>query len=199
MRLKKLVPMVGFCAVSVLSSSAIADQHEWWAVNCATDKCLLIDAGKVIVSECKLGMPAQQWLVTNDPREGLNGMPPALPPITPDIREKLTSGFIKSFEFPKKDEGQCLAMKHRQVITRSCENRPQEWIFPPLRGADDPPTSRPGNRVNQIKIGNQCLAVEGNELSVVDCAITNCPKGETGIAKQCWFWVNVGAACPTCE
>jgi hypothetical protein len=189
MRLKTLVPMVGFCAVSVLSSSAIADQHEWWAVNCATNKCLqaTAKAGKVTVSDCVLNEETQQWLLTDRPDEALSGDPK---PLAPDTRENLTNGFIKSFEFP---DGQCLAMKHRQVITRSCENRPQEWIFPPLRG------SGPPSRVNQIKIGNQCLAVEGNELSVVDCAITNCPKGETGIAKQCWFWVNVGAACPTCE
>ena len=62
MRLKKLVPMVGFCAVSCFSSSVIA---QLWVKNCATNQCL--DAttadpnGKVQVSECNTNLKAQEW------------------------------------------------------------------------------------------------------------------------------------------
>jgi hypothetical protein len=197
MRLKTLVPMVGFCAVSFLSSSAIADQHEWWAVNCATNKCLQVTKkGKVIVSECKLGLlnQAQDWLVTNDPLEPVDG-PPSIPP---DMRENLQKGFIKSFFGPSGQ--QCLAMKGSDVITIFCQKGPPEWRFPPLRGMGKP-SELPGIRVNQIKIGNQCLAVEGDDdkLSVAKCVKTNGGKEETGVASQCWFWVNVGNACPSCQ
>jgi hypothetical protein len=62
MRLKKVVPIVGFCAVSFISSSAMA---ELWAVNCAKQQCL--DAttgnpnGKVQVSDCTKSKKAQGW------------------------------------------------------------------------------------------------------------------------------------------
>jgi hypothetical protein len=62
MHLKKLVPIVGFCAVSLFSSSAMA---QLWAKNCATNQCL--DAttkatnGMVQVSDCDTSKIAQQW------------------------------------------------------------------------------------------------------------------------------------------
>lgn len=189
MRLKNLVPIVGFCAVSFLSSSAIAHQHEWWAANCKTKLCLqATEKGQVIVSECKLGLETQlqEWEVAaaKIPISQNKTLPNENLPI-----ENLTSGYIKSFGI----SGQCLTMtKGVQVVTRDCEknDKNQIWSFPPLRGMGEP-SERPGIRVKQIRMGHFCLEVKDDKLSVAKC--------KTDGASQSWFWINVGNACPSCK
>lgn len=62
MRLIKLVPIIGFCAVSLLPASAIAQR---WVVNCESNLCM--DAtqeaagGMVQVSTCDKEKVGQQW------------------------------------------------------------------------------------------------------------------------------------------
>ena len=175
MHLKTIVPLIGFGAASVLSSSALANQHEWWAVNCKTSKCLqaTAEAGKVIVSECQLGTLAQEWEVM--PAEGVD-------------REVATEGTIESFGIP----GNCLAVVNNQVMTKACHN--QQWQFPALRAVP------PSNRVGQIKPlvttkpkPDQCLTVEGDDKVL----LADCQTAPT--ASQSWYWVNVGSRnfCPS--
>jgi hypothetical protein len=131
MRLKKLVPIVGFCTVSVLSSSAMA---QLWVKNCAVDKCLdamTVDTnGKVQVSDCTTSKKAQQWYV--------NGILPSP---------------IRNAHF----ERQCLGMQEVvvggfEVVINDCkdESKARKWNFA-LNGHQAP--------IENDYFSGQCLTV----------------------------------------
>jgi len=108
MRLKTVFMMVGFCAMSALSSSAMA---QLWAKNCATNICL--DAttgavnGMVQVSDCAEYKIAQQWHQNSPWGEGL---------------QNAYEGFGKP----------CLDMNSEtSVVTNACNKalQAQSWTF----------------------------------------------------------------------
>jgi hypothetical protein len=116
MRLKKFVPMVGFCAFSLLSSSAMA---QLWAVNCEKNQCL--DAttqnsnGKVQVSNCDPKKIGQQWFAEAS--------------VQPSPIQNAYEGFGKP----------CLDMTVKnQVVTNACQSylKAQLWYFAPNGSAD---------------------------------------------------------------
>jgi hypothetical protein len=178
MRLKILVPIVGFCAVSVLSSSAMANQHEWWAVNCQQNNLCLqaTTKGYVIVGKCNLDNRSQEWEVLPS---GEN----------PPPREKATEGGIASFSSGNKP---CLEMtKTGKVITAaspdatklSCDGEAQQWEFPALLPEKLPKVV--GKIFNTQQ--NLCLTVTKKGRVVG----TKCENENP--APQCWYWVNVGS------
>ena len=130
MRVNKLVTMAGFCAISLFSSSAMA---QLWVKNCATNQCL--DAttadpnGKVQVSDCDTSKKAQQW----DANRGILPSP------------------IRNAYF----EQQCLDMHETvdgfEVVTNSCNGQQnQNWHFVP-NGYEGP--------IENAKFLGQCLTV----------------------------------------
>jgi hypothetical protein len=162
MRLKKLVPMVGFCAVSFLSSSAMA---ELWAVNCAKQQCLDATTGNingmVQVSDCTKSKKAQGW-----DAHALDQASPILNAY--DAYE----GFGKPCLdiYVKGDPTQ------NRVVTNRCNSllQAQLWNFA-LNGQVGPID----NYYTQ-----QCLTV-ANDSTVT---ATEC----NGDPSQRWKWVNVG-------
>lgn len=113
MQVNKLVTMAGFCAISLFSSSAMA---QLWVKNCATNQCLdaTTDApnGRVQVSDCDTSKKAQQWYATSG--------------IVPSPIQNAYEGFDKP----------CLDMSEAavggfQAITNSCDKtkQAQNWYF----------------------------------------------------------------------
>lgn len=142
MHLRKLVPIVGFCAVSLFSSSAMA---QLWAKNCATNQCLDATTGNtngmVQVSDCDTSKMAQQWHQNSPSAERL---------------ENAYDGFEKP----------CLDMNaETSVVTNKCrELEAQKWTF-----ADNGQVAPIQNQYwNE---GNQCVEVEAvsNTVTAAKC------------------------------
>ena len=114
MQVNKFVPMVGFCAISLLSSSALADMHELWVVNSATQKCMDAttkdDYGRVQVTECDINLKAEQWVVNQPQKRNIQNA-------------------YDGFGNPCLD----MAGKTFQVMTKKCDPKlgAQRWYFPP--------------------------------------------------------------------
>jgi hypothetical protein len=68
MRLFKIVPIVGFCAVSFLSVSAIADNHIQQIVNLESKMCVdaTSEEGFAQQSLCNPALKGQQWEYQDD-------------------------------------------------------------------------------------------------------------------------------------
>jgi hypothetical protein len=138
MRLKTVFLMVGFCAMSALSSSAMA---QLWAKNCAVNKCL--DAttgdvnGMVQVSECATYKIAQQWHQKSPWSAGL---------------QNAYEGFGKP----------CLDMNSEtSVVTNACNKalQAQKWAFA-VNGHVGPIQNGYWNN------GNQCAVVGDNDTVI---------------------------------
>ncbi|RKZ35740.1 MAG: hypothetical protein DRQ49_18920 [Gammaproteobacteria bacterium] len=132
MHLKKLVPIVGFCAVSLFSNAAMA---QLWSKNCATNQCLDATTGKtngsVQVSDCDTSKKAQQWYANR-------GILPS----------SIENAYFKQ---------QCLDM-HKvvvggfEVVTNKCDDnlKAQKWDFVP-NGSD--------GQIGNAYFSGQCLTV----------------------------------------
>ena len=142
MRLKKLViPIVGFCAVSGFSSSAMA---QLWAKNCVANQCL--DAttadpnGKVQVSDCDTSKKTQQWH-QNSP-----------------WMERLQNAHFET----------CLDMiSATSVVTNKCNKayRAQKWAF-----AENGQVGPIQNQYWKDGKGDQCLVVaDGGAVTAEPC------------------------------
>jgi len=149
MHLKKLVPIVGFCTVSLFSSSAMA---QLWAKNCATNQCLDATTGNtngmVQVSDCDTSKIAQQWHQNSPQTERL---------------QNAYEGFGKP----------CLDMNSEtSVVTNKCnkELKAQKWAF-----ADNGQVAPIQNQYWDK--GNQC-AVVGSDGKIVTAAKCNGEKSQ---------------------
>jgi hypothetical protein len=169
MRINKLVPIVGFCAVSLLSSSAIAT--ELWAISCGdkTQQCL--DAttdgvnGKVQVSQCDVSKSAQKWR-QNQPFSG--GI------------ENGYAGFGKP----------CLDMNYSDsVVTNSCEDdkQAQHWTFGAWRVRSEIRNAYWGT--GDGTSAPRCIQVDGTTVTAAVCNRQD---------NQMWYWVPKGEtdSCP---
>jgi len=132
MHLKKLVPIVGFCAVSLFSNAAMA---QLWSKNCATNQCLDATTGKtngsVQVSDCDTSKKAQQWYANR-------GILPS----------SIENAYFKQ---------QCLDMHEVvvggfEVVTNKCDDnlKAQKWDFVP-NGYD--------GQIGNAYFSGQCLTV----------------------------------------
>jgi hypothetical protein len=171
MHLKKLVPIVGFCAVSVLSSLAMADAHVREIINCATQLCMGTTAnGTVLVSKCRKDKRADravQWWHIDVPKPGF------------------IQNAYEEFGEP------CLSMRSGiagyDVLTTDCKppSMTQKWTFGELGEAAEP--------IKNVKFG-QCLTVTNGKT--VEAA--KCGKEDL---YQTWGIVLVGKKpdCPRME
>ncbi len=68
MRLIKFVPIVGFCAISFLPVSAVADKHAKRIINAESNQCLdaTSEGGFVQQSKCDKSKKAQLWVIKGD-------------------------------------------------------------------------------------------------------------------------------------
>jgi hypothetical protein len=166
MRFKKLVPIVGVCAVSFLSSSAMA--AGLWAVNCAQQQMCLdarTDNRQAQVSRCDYSgnTQAQKW-IQNEP----------------------TGGNIKN-AFNINGQEQCLDMSdpvngRSNVYVSDCSNGgdAQGWIFQVQDNAGEIKNKWQPTHTSDTS-GNYCL--EAQEYNVVGISC----NGEN---SQKWYWVD---------
>jgi hypothetical protein len=168
MRLKKLVPMAGFCAVSFLSSSAMGEAQ--WLYHCETQKCL--DAaykGRVQVSECHNDHQAQKW-----------------------EKDTPSSDKIKnSYWSFKYDKDQCLDMYNGlSVHYNNCDSNKQAQTWESPEATE---VWRVKNLYQLKKQGNQCLYVDTNGTNDPLVKGQDCIYAEGLIpTRQKWKWVSVG-------
>jgi hypothetical protein len=172
MRLKKLVPMVGFCAVSFLSSSAMGEAL--WAYHCETQKCLdgtadivpsKDNAYKVQVSTCD-NRQAEKWI---------QGKPSQF-----NLKNEYWS--------TKKGKDQCLDMLNKTTIVYKLCNpnyQAQTWGY-----GQEGEVRDIRNNYWPTGYGGQCLTVAADNQTVIG---EHCGYAD-GLypSRQKWKWVSVG-------
>jgi hypothetical protein len=167
MRLLKLVPIVGFGAVSLLSSSAMA-QTQLWAINCDTQQCL--DAttdgvnGSVQVSKCDRSKQAESW-VQNQPFPG-----------------RIENGYFNK---------RCLDMNtNTSVVTNVCsgDKQAQQWTFGAWRVKSEIRNGYWGT--GDGTSAPRCVQVTNGVVNAAECNGQNnqmwywVPKGETSTCQK---------------
>jgi len=173
MRVKTVFLMVGFCAMSALSSSAMA---QLWAKNCAVDKCLDGTTGNVNgmvqVSECDKNKTAQQWHQNSPWGQGLQNAYEGFGNPCLDMNAETSVvtnqcdgwtqaqkwkfannghvGPLKNLYWPNGEATQCAVVENNDtVIAAECDgSRAQDWYW--VNVGDD--TSCPENGDSRMRL-----------------------------------------------